>query len=111
MNMPTCNICFKKTKLENFGECSHKFCSKCISNWMKINNTCPFCRMISTKNKKINYQLGQCYGLQVTPEKYLNEWKYKECLENSHSLLITKPYGVHIRCLDCNNMQGFNWVN
>jgi len=40
-----CSICFgERPKEVNIESCNHSFCTQCISNWAKKENTCPLCR-------------------------------------------------------------------
>ena len=42
-----CIICFKnKLKINTrVYPCGHEFCDKCSFKWVRLNNTCPICRM------------------------------------------------------------------
>lgn len=43
LNKPElCSICYEKT--ECFTPCNHFFCIKCIQEWYRKNDTCPYCR-------------------------------------------------------------------
>ncbi len=45
--LPSCCICLseiKKGKNTILLPCKHMFHSKCITDWLKSNNTCPMCR-------------------------------------------------------------------
>lgn len=45
----TCGICYVKNV--NFKlDCNHEFCRQCIKKWIKVNNTCPYCRIQVTNN-------------------------------------------------------------
>lgn len=42
-----CPIClYENLKENNFVQtkCGHKFCKKCTTKWLKIQNNCPMCR-------------------------------------------------------------------
>ena len=40
-----CSICIgERPKEVNIESCNHSFCTQCISNWAKKENTCPLCR-------------------------------------------------------------------
>ena len=40
-----CGVCYDIKSLIKMN-CSHSFCSDCISEWIKKSNTCPMCRAI-----------------------------------------------------------------
>ena len=40
-----CGVCYDKKSLIKMN-CSHSFCSDCISEWIKKSNTCPMCRSV-----------------------------------------------------------------
>ena len=48
-------------------------------------------------------------NLLVTANNYINDPKMRKCLEENHSIYISKPYGVVIDCNDCNKTFLFNW--
>ena len=90
-----CNICHKipspETALEE-ENCSHLFCETCMNNWIKNNNTCPFCKsaistkLIKDKKTLIYYKL---INLIIKCQEENCNWKgpyknYNEHLENSH---------------------------
>jgi hypothetical protein len=40
-----CSICLEKCSTETlFTDCNHTFHKKCLTQWLKIKNTCPNCR-------------------------------------------------------------------
>ena len=43
-----CSICKQNIGITNncTTECNHKYCLKCLLHHIKINNTCPLCRVI-----------------------------------------------------------------
>ena len=48
-----CVIC-KENTIDLQTNCNHNFCTKCISAWYGLHETCPYCReKISTLNKII----------------------------------------------------------
>ena len=54
-----CSICYESHyAILLTRDCSqpHKFCTKCLRNWMKINRECPVCRTY-TKNCTYKYIL------------------------------------------------------
>lgn len=112
--MEKCFICFEIKELDKISlSCEHKACRYCINTWSNINNTCPMCRKsieVSNENYQ-RYKLYNTYNMQVTPEKYICDWKYTNCLKSNHCLEISKPFGVVIRCVDCGNCQAYNWKN
>ena len=61
-------------------------------------------------NKSYIIEIGKYYGLQITPSKYIKLWQKRSCLYNGHTLIIDKPYGVVIKCKECEYIQSFNWL-
>jgi hypothetical protein len=46
-NNENCSICFenfKDNEIVNVTNCNHIYHNNCISEWTKINKTCPLCR-------------------------------------------------------------------
>ena len=43
---PECAICLKELKQPIELSCSHRFHNKCITKWLKINSSCPICRVV-----------------------------------------------------------------
>ena len=74
----------------------------------------PTYRNILTKkvfpylDRKRLFRIGNTYGLKVTIENYMNDWKYDNCIINNHKITLSKPYGVLAIC-ECNKIQSFNW--
>ena len=64
-----CSICLRKIIKNNslISTCNHIFCSNCILEWIKISNTCPYCRK---PEPLINYENNH---------KNNNENKDKKC--------------------------------
>jgi len=55
----TCNICFDTISNKTITKCcQNSFCFKCITKWISIKNTCPFC------NQK--FELEECFIVQNT---------------------------------------------
>ena len=56
-NQEICSICLEyieNNHKSKYTECGHKFHTRCLHDWIMINNTCPICRHeISNKYKKI----------------------------------------------------------
>ena len=43
--MNTCGICLEIISDPVSGNCTHRFCRTCYSNWLNVNRSCPTCRM------------------------------------------------------------------
>eukprot|EP00009_Paramoeba_aestuarina_P013885 CAMPEP_0201539132 /NCGR_PEP_ID=MMETSP0161_2-20130828/69537_1 /ASSEMBLY_ACC=CAM_ASM_000251 /TAXON_ID=180227 /ORGANISM="Neoparamoeba aestuarina, Strain SoJaBio B1-5/56/2" /LENGTH=151 /DNA_ID=CAMNT_0047946335 /DNA_START=36 /DNA_END=492 /DNA_ORIENTATION=- len=42
---PECGVCFEVVKIRGVIDCcAHTFCYECISQWSKLQNTCPVCQ-------------------------------------------------------------------
>ena len=41
----TCSIC-KEQQCNIQTYCNHTFCESCLTNWIKKNKTCPYCRSL-----------------------------------------------------------------
>jgi len=39
-----CSICNEENEYYIITPCNHKFCKKCLTNWLNTNFSCPFCR-------------------------------------------------------------------
>lgn len=47
----SCEICFtEKKEYITLNQCSHKFCTDCLTTWCSKKNTCPMCREPILKN-------------------------------------------------------------
>jgi len=55
-----------------------------------------------------HFRVGNTHGLVVTPEKYIYRWKYQECINEKHTIVLDKPFGVIATC-QCGKVQCFNW--
>ena len=62
-------------------------------------------KFIKTKQ----FVLGYTGGFPVTIENYVDYWNRDSCIQNKHTILLTKPYGVLACCVDCNHIQGMVW--
>ena len=41
-----CGVCFDKVVTRGkLDRCEHMFCFECISEWAKVENTCPHCKV------------------------------------------------------------------
>ena len=59
LNKTECPICYFVPKFPvRPNNCSHIFCSKCISKWLKTKRTCPYCRQIIDKLKNYKYNFS-----------------------------------------------------
>ena len=48
-----CSICFGTLKEPMETPCNHKFCRKCIEEWLETADTCPiYCQNITLKELK-----------------------------------------------------------
>lgn len=57
----TCNICFDNISNKTITKCcQNSFCFKCITKWMNIKNSCPFCNE--------NVQMKDCFVVQDKDE-------------------------------------------
>tara|TARA_B100000287_G_C20601814_1_gene768399 strand:- start:43 stop:519 length:477 start_codon:yes stop_codon:yes gene_type:complete len=48
-----CGICYTNTNILKT-DCNHVFCSKCLSTWREIKNSCPICRRTIHYTVKVN---------------------------------------------------------
>jgi hypothetical protein len=44
-----CAFCLLSVKNGTQTDCGHRFHKKCISQWVKVNNVCPLCRLVVTQ--------------------------------------------------------------
>ena len=49
-----CSICLNHIIKAQYVNCGHYFHKKCITKWMKINNTCPVCRIQFSRINHLN---------------------------------------------------------
>jgi len=62
-----CAIC-RETFLKPYTlQCSHTFCKRCISSWMKVRKSCPTCRKLLTRQPVYNMTLDKV--MQVVLKK------------------------------------------
>ena len=91
----TCCICRLIPNPESAIEeenCGHIFCSQCLSDWQKQNNTCPFCKMeiskrsIKDKNKLVyRHLINLIVKCQEENCTWKGVWKdYSSHLKNNH---------------------------
>ena len=89
-----CSICLRKIIKNNSLTtiCNHTFCCNCILEWIKISDTCPYCRkpepLINNENNVENNEDKKCWiclnidtGTSLLPinfgshhNDYLNKW-------------------------------------
>ena len=67
------------------------------------NNVLPYLDFLN------RVKVGSTHGWEVTPEKYICDWKYKDCITQRHNITLDKPFGVLATC-SCGKKQAFNWV-
>ena len=103
MNCPIC----REDKKCIMIDCKHKFCESCITTWSNISNKCPLCRSPFTITNSNNIIIGSVNKFIITLSKYINSDKMRTCV--NHNLTIHKPFGVFIKCNDCNKNYCFNY--
>ena len=91
-----CPICYEN-KVDDVleTECKHKFCEKCIRQWLVKNNCCPFCRMdlsdgkiVFSEDKKLTMLLEKF--MEFVNNLEYNIWKIKISSENSYIYVINR---------------------
>jgi hypothetical protein len=66
-----CAIC-RETFLKPYTlQCSHTFCKRCITSWMKVRKSCPTCRKLLTRQPVYNMTLDKV--MQVILKKQSEE--------------------------------------
>ena len=115
-----CAICLDEIKSNNESpvwKCGHLFHTECLSLW---EGSCPYCRCnnLTEDNDQDNkcnrniWDKNEVKKLRQVPEHskniYLNLWKDRNCINNSHRFICAQPYGVLLICEDCNSIQTFN---
>ena len=94
-----CQICLETYKIgdkvaipkQEQVSCNHVFHQRCISAWLKINNTCPCCRVPHIDKKEIG-QLG--VDGRRRSLKYFFRWK-KKCNSNYNHITSSQFCQVH----------------
>ena len=73
-----CPICYEAPMVEPYStKCDHSFCKTCITDWLKIQESCPYCRTM-VKSASPDYALQQ--RIEETAQKA------KQVAEKSHEL-------------------------
>lgn len=94
----TCELCcIKKKKLLTL-PCDHAICRKCKSKWLRINPTCPFCRVFVPKKYDSSYfdlylknQL-----IQIGRLVKRNKWQMKRLFKiESQIMSILEEYVIY----------------
>ena len=78
--------------------CGHFFCQNCINNWLKKNNSCPFCKQIISKRSikdKNKVVFRHLINLVVLCQEENCNWKgvwkeYFDHLKNFHNKIINE---------------------
>jgi hypothetical protein len=103
-----CIICLESNddKFVKIYNCDHSFHDDCINKWKKV---CPLCRSKLKLTNANNYIKIYCFGFAVTPEKYLSTFD-QSCISDGHLIEISKPFGVVLKCTECNKIKSYNWL-
>jgi len=110
----SCPICLNNNT-NYITTCSHHFCKECIQSWTEKNNSCPICRRSIILDKiygeyhGCSILEGNLNGFRPNLKKYLTQNKISNCVLNRHNLIISKPYGIIINCINCQNTFCFNY--
>lgn len=102
-----CSICLDTISVGETLKCKHRFHKNCIDKWKISNNTCPNCRCSLSEVSEYRNLTIKNNGFQITPRKYLGN--FQDCLQENHHISITKPYGVIVKCQECNRIEMHNW--
>jgi len=98
-----CSICLDVVKEQKELSCNHVFCKICINKWLKINKSCPCCRMMICKK----LTKTQC-KIQKENEKFLEHLYYiRDVYQQSNN--IYKLYLVYKKiniCEECHRLNG-----
>lgn len=53
-----CPICLNECNDISITTCNHKICNQCITNWFRVNQTCPLCRTSQLIGFQHNDKIG-----------------------------------------------------
>lgn len=82
-----CSICLKEEKdIDNIIKlsCGHKFCLKCIMNWLNTKLTCPNCRYILTLNERKEYMSKSIEEERRSCLRYLKLYYWRSFEKNMY---------------------------
>ena len=73
-----CAICLEQIDYDDscITKCKHKFCQKCIRQWLVKNNCCPFCRMDLSGDKIVFSEDKKLTGLLQKFIDFVNNLEY-----------------------------------
>ncbi|KAK3091136.1 hypothetical protein FSP39_017369 [Pinctada imbricata] len=58
-----CTICRGVPCVPNITKCGHIFCSECLSGWLSVSCTCPFCRSLVDETTDVFSLTGQLLSI------------------------------------------------
>ena len=95
----TCSICLEYINQPKKLVCEHTFCNECIRTWLKLQKTCPCCRVyICKKNLRIYNKI------KVENQKYLQHLYYERDVYEKFNN-IDKLYVVYSKIHTCEEFQ------
>ncbi|XP_021358562.1 E3 ubiquitin-protein ligase TRIM62-like [Mizuhopecten yessoensis] len=78
-----CSICMNVMKETVMTSCGHRYCSRCIKEWVDRNHKCPCCNKAVTMTEVFKDHQFDCLIDAINQEKTKSEAKYFESLINS----------------------------
>lgn len=109
-----CTICMENKKLYNFCN-NHKYCNKCISEWIKKDNFCPECRQLCINKSyfkhnveiiNYNYNTSNIHNFNIC----FKNWHRYLCIYYKHNFLLdfsSNNRMIRLYCKECNVEQLF----
>jgi hypothetical protein len=106
-NKLECPVCFEDKSLYLFCD-EHKFCSKCIKDWLQKNSFCPLCRKICTNKRYFKYNIvNSNHDFDnidiVNFDYYFDLWHKPTCINRHHKFFISRTgrNSYIFYCVDC----------
>lgn len=98
-----CSICLDHVKEPKELSCSHIFCKLCITNWLKIHKSCPYCRKVICK--KLNKME---YKIQQDNERFLKHLYYMRGIyqQTNNIDMLYEVYRKIDICEECQRING-----